>query len=320
MRRLLTALHQGWRSLREPAKPGVPFAVPCVCGRLVQGMRGARSQVLRCPGCAAPLFVLPRSPLPPGDDEDVPSTPPPSVRSPWRLPFVAALATLVVVAGGLVVFFSILSPPRNDKETDAGRGETPPIAEVIESSRKLLREGGFHEAARLLQEARNRGERHPDLIQLQRQARLLGKLLHLSLQEIIQKGQLVRQQPEEWQTQLKDYRGRSVLFDAVVRRDADGSCQLLNYEVIVAEEKAILKLDLDLLRQVPLGEPRRLIFGAALANVSRGAGGIWEIEFERDSGVLLTDEEAAAGLVLQVDDGLREVLREQSTWPRPRSE
>ncbi len=87
--------------------------------------------------------------------------------------------------------------------------------------------------------------------------------------------------------------------------------------VRAAEEKAILKLDLDLLRRLPLGQPRHVIFGARLANVSRGAGGVWLIEFERDSGVLLTDEGAASILFPgAMDENVREVLREQSTWLR----
>ncbi len=314
MRRLLTALRQGWRSLREPALPPIPFSISCLCGRLARGVRGSRHQELRCPGCGAALFVLPRSPLPPSGDEDAPPPAPRPARSTWKLPLVAAAATLVLVAGGFVLFFWLLSD-RSPREKDSD-GERLPIAEVIETSRKLLRDGEFHEAARLLQQARERGERHPELIPLQRQAQLLVNLLHLPLEDILQKGQQVRQ-PREWEAQLKDYLGRSIVFDDVVQRDPDGSHRLVNYEVRAAEEKAILKLDLDLLRRLPLGQPRRIIFGAKLANVSRGAGGVWLIEFERDSGVLLTDEGAASILFLGVmDENVRDVLREQSKWVR----
>jgi hypothetical protein len=100
-----------------------------------------------------------------------------------------------------------------------------------------------------------------------------------------------------------------------VRRDPDGSHHLENYEVTAAEEKAVLKLDIALLRHLPLDQTRRVVFGARLANVARGRGGVWEVEFERDSGVLLTDEGAAAALG-PVDAALREVLREQTKWTR----
>jgi hypothetical protein len=261
--------------------------------------------------------VLARSPLPPSADEDAPPEPV-AARSPWKLPLIAAAVTLVLVAGGLVLFFSLLSD-RGATDRD-GERKHPSIAEAIATSRKHLSEGRFHEAAELLQDARARGERHPDLGQLHRQATLLAGLLHMSLEEIIEKGQAQRAgQTKEWEAQLKTYLGRSVFFDDIVQRDPDGTCRLLNYELTVAEEKGILKLDLDLLRQLPeLRQPRRLIFGARLANVTHGAGKTWVIEFERDSGVLLTDEGAASILFLgPIDDALRDVLSEQARWVRP---
>ena len=101
----------------------------------------------------------------------------------------------------------------------------------------------------------------------------------------------------------------------MVRHDAAGEPQLVNYQVIVAEEKAILKLDLELLRHPRFAQPRRVLFGARLANVSRGAGGAWVIEFERDSGVFLTDEGAVRALGLgPIDASLREVLQQQAVW------
>jgi hypothetical protein len=231
---------------------------------------------------------------------------------------IAAAATLVLVAGGLVLFFSRLSDrPSGDRD---GETKHPPIAEVVEDGRKKLSEGKFHEAAQVLQEARQRGERHPELVQLHRQAALCKDRSDLSLEEIIEKGQAQRAgQTREWEAKLKNYLGRSILFDDVVQRDPDGTCRLINYEVTVGDEQAILKLDLDLLRQLPeLRQPRRVIFGARLANVSHGEGKTWVIEFERNSGVLLTDEGAASILFLgSTDHALGEVLREQARWVRP---
>src|SRR5439155_17956794 len=99
---------------------------------------------------------------------------------------------------------------------------------------------------------RQRGERHPELAQLYRQASMLANRSHLMLEEIIEKGQVQQAgQTKEWEAQLKTYLGRSIFFDDIVQRDPDGACRLLNYEVAVADEKGILKLDLDLLRQLP---------------------------------------------------------------------
>ena len=313
MRRLLTALRQGWGKLKRPRGPLIPFRVSCNCGQSVQGIRGPRHQIVRCPACGASLFVFPPSPLPRSPDEEpLPEPTPPRARSPWFVPAVAAGLTLAVVALGLVLFFSKLFHPEEQRQN--GGTSNPPVAEVIDSGKKLLAERGFREASRLLQKARDRGEKHPELVQLHRQAQLLAGLLDLPVEEIIEKGQRVRN-PGEWQAQLQDYKGRTVLFDDLVRREQDGSHRLVHYEVIAGEEKAIVRLDLELLRRLPLEQPRRVIFGARLANVARGAGGIWVVEFERDSGVLLTDEGAATALGLDGGE-VQEVLREQVKWSR----
>ena len=91
---------------------------------------------------------------------------------------------------------------------------------------------------------------------------LLARLLHQSLEEIVEQGQMLRR-PDEWQEQFKDYQGRAVLFEDVVRRDENGLFHLSVYQVRAGEEKAVVRLDLDLLRRLPLDQPRRLLFGAA---------------------------------------------------------
>src|SRR5262249_6274831 len=128
-----------------------------------------------------------------------------------------------------------------------------------------------------------------------------------------QKGQVAPQ--DEWPARFRDFKGRTLLFDDVIRREPDGRHVFVNYQVIVAEEKAELKLDLELLRKIPLGQ-HRLLFGARLANVSREAG-TWVVEFEHDSGVLLTDEGAAAALGLgPINEELRDLLKKQAIWAR----
>src|SRR5437870_3143220 len=108
MRRLLLALRDRWRSLHTPAPRAIPYTVVCICGRSVQGARSARHQVVRCPGCGAGVFILPRSPLPAAPDEEPPAETPRPRRSPWLVPLAAAGVTLLLVGAGLLLFFSLL--------------------------------------------------------------------------------------------------------------------------------------------------------------------------------------------------------------------
>ena len=100
----------------------------------------------------------------------------------------------------------------------------------------------------------------------------------------------------------------------MVGRAPNGEYQLQNYEVGAGDERVLVKLDLDVFDGLALERPRRILFGARLASVAR-EGGVWAVRFERDSGVLLTDEGAVAacGLV-PLDAELRELLRQQDLW------
>jgi hypothetical protein len=61
-----------------------------------------------------------------------------------------------------------------------------------------------------------------------------------------------------------------------------------------------------------------MLFGARLAGLEReerGGHGLWVIRLDPDSGVLLTDEDAAGACCPRpLDDGLRAVLRRQADW------
>ena len=151
------------------------------------------------------------------------------------------------------------------------------------------------------------------LEQLHRQSDLLDRLLSVPLQEIVKEASST---PEsEWPTRFADqYQDRSVLFDDLVRHDASGRPTLSTYEVRLGDEKVRLAVDeLTLLRRLPLDPPPRLFFGARLAKVSREPGG-WVIHFDPDSGVLLTDPDAA--LCVPLDEELQKVLAWQEKWLR----
>jgi hypothetical protein len=230
---------------------------------------------------------------------------------------------LVVLVGGFVYVLSRLGRSPGVKERPE---ET--AAEVqarIDAGRRALADGFFQKALRELDAARAAHERRPDLLPagearrvalLQRQASLLSALLGKSLQEILQEAALVRAD-EEWQARFKqDYLHKAVLFDDWLRRDAQGRPVLQFYTVRVGGHTARLALeDVKLLRDLPLEPPRRLVFGARLAAVEREPGGGWAVRFEPDSGVLLTDRDAAAGCYPgPLDEELIAVLQRQAEW------
>jgi hypothetical protein len=297
----------------------VSYEVVCNCGQTIQGERQARHQVLTCPGCGDKVFVLPLSPL-----ADPLHAPPAGARAPrrwWRAPLLAGLASL---AGLLLVFMAVRpwltrshgssGPPGTDEAS---------LKQRIEDGRHLLAQGNFRLARRVLGEAialrdaRPRmlspaGSRH--LNQLHRQADLLARLLPVSLAEIVREGQLVRD-PDEWDLQMDDYRGRGVLFDDVVRRDGQGRAVLGSYVVEVGDERVRLALEeLTLLNDLPLDDEPRMLFGARLRSCEREEAG-WVVRFEPDSGVLLTDLDAvAACFPVPPDKALEQVLLRQQRW------
>lgn len=316
MRGLVGAFRRGWKGLWRPAPPAAPFKVACPCGAEQTGVRGARYQVVRCPGCGEDVFVLPRSPLPAVPDDPPGGRPAAGRRSPWLLPLAAAGGTLAaVVAVYLLLLSSLRRPADGPSPGPHGPGGALPVQQAIAEGRRRLQAREFHLALEILQAAGGAGAADPDLVQLYRQADLLTHLSERPLEQIIQHGQTVGN-PDEWREQFKQkYKGHGLLFDDVVRRDHEGHHHLTVYEVAVEGERARVELGLKLLDGLPLDEPRRLVFGARLARVEREAGNTWVVRFEPDSGVLLTDEGAAAACGLApVDAELRAVLTEQAKW------
>lgn len=123
---------------------------------------------------------------------------------------------------------------------------------------------------------------------------------------------------KEWHSKFEHYRGRTVVFDDVLRRDTQDRLTLGSYVVHSGDVEARVALeDLPLLRQLPLEPARRWLFGARLADCRREAGGVWVFRFEPDSAVLLSDEIAAAVCCpAPLDDELLSVLKRQDEWLR----
>jgi hypothetical protein len=299
-------------------------------------MRGARQaihQVLRCPACTQRVFVLARSPYPPPESlhELLPagskqSLPPASAARPpsWRGPILAGALALVAVSAtiyGLIAWLA--SSPSADSPK-----EPPGVRRLIEAGRQALADEHFTLAAEKLDAAAAlarqqasilSADERKELDQLQRQAAVLSRLLSESLEEILARGARTRDL-DEWKRQFAGrYAGQAVVFDTEVRRQQDHRYEL-DYAIQAENRQVRLNVDdLQLLAQLDhhglLDRPRRLFFGVRLASILPEEGGIWVIRFQSDSGVLLTDANAAAACLAEpLDDELREVIEQQAAW------
>jgi hypothetical protein len=301
----------------------VSYEVMCSCGQILRGERQRRYQVVPCPSCGRGVFVLPHSALDVRDEESLAPAPRGKGLLAWRTPLLVGAGSLVLLLAAFAVAwpFLVKQPPGSDEHT---LDEKTLLLAKIEAGTRALAQGRFHRARRDLNEAVRRRDAHPGLLtrkqhrrlnRLQRQANLLARLSLLPLEEIVRQAMLVRD-AEERDLQMEEHRGRSFLLDDVVRRDADGRPVLATYAAEVGDEGVRLALeDLTILRNLPLDEGPRLVFGARLLRCDREEGGGWVVRFEPDSGVLLTDAEAVeAASPVSLDPGLKETLQRQQRW------
>jgi hypothetical protein len=238
---------------------------------------------------------------------------------------------LVILLGGAaamgLLFVISKSYLRRSSESGAPSASETDTRGLWEAGQRELREGNAHLALKKFNAAIDQHGRDPHalgreeiqrLYRLRRQSELLAHLLDNSLEEILQQAMQIRNE-DEWHAKFADYRGRGVLFEDVLRRDAADRPVLGNYVPRAADVQARVALDdLALLRPLPLDPPRRWLFGARLASCRREEGGVWTFHFEPDSGVLVTEEAAAAACWPgPLDEELRALLRYQEERTRP---
>jgi hypothetical protein len=310
-----------------------PFEVECPCGQRIQGLRQRRHQRLECPACHAPVFILPRSPLPPVIGPGESAAPAPRVpharasAGAWLAPLLAAGSTLLVVVAAFVVLLPYL---RRHPPPPPGDGPPDPrtLAARTEAGKQALAAGNFQRARQELDAAAQAADQFPNLLtpaerraldQLRRQAALLADLFTEPLEQVLQHAAGLP--AEEWRAVFdRRYHGKAVVFDAQVRKDpASGRLELLGYRLLVGpaenREEAVLELnDVKRLGQLPLDQPRRLLFGVRLASAGREPGGRLGVRFQPESGVLLTDPGAVAACGLTADADLPALLRQQLEW------
>ena len=235
--------------------------------------------------------------------------------------------TLALCVAGFVVLLPFLFRPTNPAATEP-RPTAVQLGDRTDSGRRALADGTFNVAVREFNAAIELRDRQPDLLtarqgrdlnQLQRQADLLARLHSLPLQDVLKEAALTPG-GEEWRGHFDAvHKGRTVLFDDAVRRDAGmGRLALACYDVRAGTEKAVVALDdLTLLHALPLDPPPRLIFGGRLLGMAREKGGVWVVHFEPDSGVLLTDTDAVAACwPVPPDRDVLRTLQRQVEWLR----
>lgn len=300
------------------ATPRATFRARCGCGAVAEGERRARPQAVACSGCGRRLFVFGA-----GASGDRPARPPAMWKA-WRYPLLAAALCVAVLcaAAGLLLPYLSRQPAREPS--------SPPTAEEAQaraqSGRKLMGEGKFHLALADLNAALRARRQAPgamsaarwrELSQLRRQASLLSRLSPVLLEDIIRQARFVGGNPDEWAAHWElNYAGRSVLFDAPVRRDELGRPAFTARMVVVDGEEVRVALEgLVALQDLPLDGSPRLIFGARLERCRREEGGRWAIHLEPDSGALITDLPALeAACAVKLDDGAKEAVRRQARW------
>jgi hypothetical protein len=232
------------------------------------------------------------------------------------------LLLFMVLGGalGMTLIFWLIRPYL--RRPDAQSESRVPVAEA----EYQLRQGNVFLALKRLNDALRQRSRHANALsreehhhleQLWRQTDLLARLLDQPLEEIVHQAKQHRSD-EEWRAKFEHYRGRTVVFDDVLRRDLEDRPTLGSYVVSAGDTEARVALeDLALLRQLPLEPPRRWLFGARLADCRRETGGMWVLRFEPDSAVLFSDDIAAAVCCpAPLEEDLLAVIKRQDEWLR----
>jgi DNA-directed RNA polymerase subunit RPC12/RpoP len=323
-------VQQWWTNGRPEATS--PYEIICHCGKVSRGQRDSRHQTIACPACGRKLFVLPRSPFAPGSSSAVsplpvknsqnPAPVPPVARvNPWVWPVVAGSLTLAIASALMVLLLSHLQSQRPTLATTPAWNSAD-VDGHLQAARRAIDGSDFKRAAEDLQAVQSMLRQQPELLpavearrlaHLERQVALVADWPREPLEQILTRvGKL---NPREWEAVVRGYRGQAVLLDVVARRDPAGRYHVDNKH---PAGEATLRLELQNLRvlqSLPLADPQRLLLGARLAEIRREGAGSYLVQFEPDSGVLLTDADLAGKCVLQpLDESMHEVLRRQAGW------
>jgi hypothetical protein len=302
---------------REAAAAPVYFQVECRCGEQVRGARLATPQTVSCPRCGEPRFIFPLSPLP---KTIVGSNVAPRTWR-WRLWAFPALAVLTTALILLLTYWWLF--PRQDNSPG---DNSPSVREQLEAAKREFADGKSRVAAETF--ARIYSTRASELEklsaaerrqwqQLAREVSLHADLLAEDLTEIVQQAVDIsaRASEDEWLAVFRQrYQGKSILFDITFQRSGDGMLEIPDSVTALRVGKVLARLDLrelKLLQDLNLNQQSRVLFGARLASCQRKENH-WSIEFDLESGVLLTQARAAINQCRAwTDEESRQILRAQ---------
>jgi hypothetical protein len=280
----------------EKVTPDVGYQVTCSCGQVLSGSRQDRFQVVRCPTCNSDRFILPRSPFLDAVGKSAPVQEPSSrVRLSLKVWLVPVLAT-VFTAGGLLLVYLIFFRSNNPSHNGSEKKEPKSAQERLVQAEKYLGEGSFRLAANELEAAPAEAltaSQSKRWRQLHTEAALLADVSDVSLEKILSHAAGLSQR--EWQAEFPvRYKNKAFLFDDHFQRLASGRVQAI-YTFPKGDPVRLEWRELDLLRDMDLDQPRRVILGVRLAAVTlEPPGPTWVVHFQPKSGVLLTDPTAAA--------------------------
>lgn len=328
MFKALIKVQHWWANGRSEAT--APYDIVCGCGKICRGQRDVGHQAVACPGCGRKLFVLPRSPFAPGgasalsgakDSRGTSAGRAGARVNPWVWPVVAGSLTLVIASALMVLLLSHLQSHRSTPAT-APTWSAADVDARVQSARKAIGSGDFKKAAEDLEAARTMVRQQPDLLpaaetrrlaQLERQVALVADWPREPLEQML--ARVGKLNPREWEAVVRGYRGQAVLLDVVARRDPVGRYHIESKQPAGEVTLHLGLQSLKVLQSLPLADPQRLLLGARLVEIRREGAGSYLVQFEPDSGVLLTDADVASKCVLQpLDEGMHEVLRRQAGW------
>lgn len=219
--------------LRDPSSwvSGVrpPFGVSCACGQRLTGLRRSRHQVVPCPQCREPVFVLPASPWPslpprvvePADVSTPAASPTLAVKAqPWLGPALAGgivLALFLVISTVVVLTFL---PSLASEHSTAIQQHLDEARQALADGKLASAAGQLNEAGGLIKAGGGRGEQIEEVRTLQRQLAVLTHRLDEALEDLLLRAAHVA--AEDWQRTFQErYLGKAVVFETWLLPDAD---------------------------------------------------------------------------------------------------
>jgi len=296
----------------------MPFTLTCTCGQSLAGFRSQVFQTIPCPRCAMPLIVFPASqlaallihPAPPPRATVAKTVSNESRRPRWQVIAAGLLLGASFALLGVALFWP--SDPRSPQNSSVPAKSTT-VQAFWDDAEQALKEGDLDLAADHLSEAQRLltldansldAAGRKAFLNRSRQVLILADLTTESLPELLHP--LPDTSDRVWDRQFtRHYGGRSILIDGTIRRDGAGSYHMdLEFETTMGPIRLMWE-SVRLLNELPLETPTRLLIGVRMSRAKCNANRRWTIEFQPESGVLVTDADLLRFTSLPPDEELK---------------